>query len=72
MKYKALFAVEIYDIILETQNRVCFERLMQEFDTLFDYTSPKVPTLKLLNISIIQRKYGIIIDQIYHTMKNII
>ena len=45
---------------------------MQEFDNLFDYTFQEGEKLKLLNINIIQSKYGISIDQTDHIMKNII
>ena len=34
--YKYFLAVETYDILIETQNRIFFERLVQEFDTIFD------------------------------------
>ena len=47
-------AVEKYDILLSTQNSIFFERLMQEFDTLFDYTFQEGKQLKSLNINIIQ------------------
>ena len=36
--HKYILAVETDDIILTTENIICFERLTQEFDTLFDYT----------------------------------
>ena len=39
------------------------------FDTIFDYTSQEGSKLKLLNINILQGKYGISIDQTYHIMK---
>ena len=42
---------------------ICFEILTQEFDTLFDYKLQESAKLKLLNITIIQIKYGISIDQ---------
>ena len=51
---------------------IFFVRLFQEFNTLFDYTSPEGPKIKPLNIDIFQNKYGISIDQIDHTMENII
>ena len=57
---------------MKIENGICFERLTQEFDTLFDYTFQEGLKLKLLNIHIIQGKYGISIYQIYHTIKNII
>ena len=57
---------------MATQNRVCFERLTQEFDTLFDYTSREVSKLNLLNVSIIHSKYDISIDQIGHIINNIV
>ena len=44
---------------------------MKEYDTIFDYTFQEVPKLKLLNIIIIQIKYGISIDQTDH-IKNIL
>ena len=70
--YKYLFDVEIYDILIATENIICFERLKQEFDTLFDYTLQEDSKLKLLNINIIQSKSGISIYQTYHIMNNII
>ena len=51
------------------ENRICFERLAQEFDTLFDYNFQEVQKLNLLNISIIQSKYGISIYQTDHIIK---
>ena len=45
---------------------------MQEFGTLFYYTPQEGPKLNLLNINLIQSKYGISIDQIDHITKNII
>ena len=45
---------------------------MQEFYTLFDYNWQEVPKINLLNIKIVQSKYGISIDQKYYIMKNII
>ena len=72
MNYKLLLAVETYDIIMSTQNMICFERLTQEFDTLFDYTLQEGPKLNILNINIIQSGYVISIDQIDHITKNII
>ena len=57
---------------METNNIICFERLTQEFDTLFDYTFQEGSKVKPLNINIIQSKYGINIYQTDHIMKNII
>ena len=53
-------------------NRIFFEILTQEFDSLFEYNFQEGSKLKLLNIKIIQGKYGINIDQTDHIMKNII
>ena len=36
--YKSFLSVETYDILMATENIICFEILTQEFDTLFDYT----------------------------------
>ena len=36
--YKSFLAVEIYGSLLEPYNKIYFEVLMQEFETLFDYT----------------------------------
>ena len=72
MNYKSFIAVETYEILMATQNRICFEILMQEFDTLFGYIFPEGPKLNLLNIRIIQIKYVISIDQGYNIIKNII
>ena len=54
------------------ENRIYFEILTQWFDALFGYTFQEGSKLKLLNINIIQSKYGISIDQTDHIMKNII
>ena len=48
---------------------ICFEILTQEFGTLFEYTFQEVSKIKLLNINIIQSKYGTSIDQTDHIMK---
>ena len=48
---------------------IFFEILTQEFGTIFDYIFQEIPTLKLLNISIIQGKYVISIYQKYHIIK---
>ena len=37
--YKSFIADEIGGIHMATENKICFEILVQEFDTLFDYTS---------------------------------
>ena len=70
--YKSFLAVEIDDILMQIENIIWFERLTQGFDNIFYHTFQEGSKLKLLNINIIQSKYGIIIYQTYHTMKNII
>ena len=72
MHYKSLLAAKTDDILTEAHNRLLFEILMQEIDTLFDYNFQEVPKLKLLNINIIQSEYGISIDQRDHIIKKII
>ena len=57
---------------MTTQNMIFFERLVKEFDTLFDYNFQEGPKLKLFNINIIQSKYGTSIYQTYHIIKNTI
>ena len=42
---------------------------MKESYTFFDHTFQEEPKLNLLNINIIQSKYGISIDQTYQIMK---
>ena len=54
---------------MTTDNRICFERLTQKFDTLFDYSFEEVSKLKLLNINMIKMKYGISIEQKDHIIK---
>ena len=61
--YKSLLAVETDEILMATENIISFERLTQEFDTLFEYTFQEESKLKLPNINIIQCKHVIIIDQ---------
>ena len=60
--YKLFLAVETDDILMETDNIICFEIITQKFDTLFEYTFQEGSKLKLLDINIIQSKYGISID----------
>ena len=36
--YKSFFSVEADDILMATEKITYFERVIQEFDTLFDYT----------------------------------
>ena len=55
---------------METENRVWFKRPAKESDTIFDHNLQEGSKLKVLNINIIQSKYGIIIDQKYHIMIN--
>ena len=69
--YKSLLAVETDGIIMSTENRLCFEILTQEFDTMFEYTSQTGLKLKLFNIKIIQSKYDISFDQTDHIMKKL-
>ena len=69
---KYLLAVETDEIIMATENIICFEILTQEFYTIFEYNFQEVSKLKLLNINMIQSKYRISIDQTEHIMKNII
>ena len=57
---------------MTTENKICFERLTQEFDTLFCHNFQEGTKLKLLNINTIKSKYGISIDQTDHIMKNTI
>ena len=57
---------------MATDNKICFEKLTQEFDTLFVYNFQEGSKLKLLNIKIIKSKYGISIEQTDHIMKNIV
>ena len=54
--YKYFISVETNDIIIltATHNMIYFERPMQEFDTLFDYTFQEGPKLNLLHIKIIK------------------
>ena len=54
------------------ENIIYFERLTQEFDTIFDHNFQEVSKLKLVNIKMIQSKYGISIDQTDHIIRNII
>ena len=63
--------METYEILLATHNTIFFEILVQEFDTLFEYNFQEGPKLNLLNINIIQEKYGISIDQTDYSMKKL-
>ena len=55
---------------METHNQICFEIIMQELDSLFDYTSQEDKRLKLLNIDIIKSEHGISIYHTYHIINN--
>ena len=57
---------------MESQNRIVFERLIQEFHTLFDYTFLERRKLKFFSITIIQSEHGISIYQTDYIIKNII
>ena len=70
--YKSIIAVDTENNLMETNNKVYFERLTKAFDILSYYNFQEGPKLNLLNISTIQSKHGIIIDQTYHTINNII
>ena len=54
---------------METHNSISFERLLQEFDSVFEYNFQEWKKLKFLNINITQSEYGISIYQTYHTIK---
>ena len=51
---------------MATYNIIFLEILLQEFDTIFDFTPPEGPELNLLNINIILVSYGIRIYQTDH------
>ena len=53
---------------MATQNIICFERLLQEFDTIFDYKFQEGPKLKI-SILKTQSEYGISIYQTDHIIK---
>ena len=72
MNYKSFLEVDTDDIIVETQNMICFERLMQEFDSIFGYTLQEGQKLELFKIIIIQSEHGISIDQKGNIIKNTI
>ena len=54
------------------ENRIRLKTRTKKFETLFDYTFQEGQKLNLLNINIIQSKYGISIDQTDLSIKNII
>ena len=43
--YKSFLAVITDDILMETEDRIYFKILRQEFDTLFDHTFKELPNL---------------------------
>ena len=57
---------------METHNRILFERMMQELDTLIEYTLHEGDKLKLLMINTSQSEYGIITDYTDYIINNII
>ena len=54
MNYKSFLSIETDDILVATYNRIFFEILMQEFDTIFYHAFLEGPKLKLLNINMIK------------------
>ena len=52
--YEHFIDVDSDDILMETHNRACFDRLMQELYITFYYSLQEGPELKLLNINLIQ------------------
>ena len=70
--YKIIIAVETDDILMATQNIICFETLTKDVDTSFDCGIQEGTNIKLHNISILQIEYGISIYKAYHIIKNII
>ena len=67
-----MLSVETENIIVATQNRIFFARPTKEFDTLFYCNFQQGEKLKPLNSNIINNEDGIIIDQTYHIINNII
>ena len=70
--YEYFSSVETYDILMATQNSILFEIMIQEFDTLFDYTFQERPKINHPNINIVQSEHGISTDHTDHIIKNII
>ena len=70
--YKSFLVVDTYIILMATHNRIFFEKLIQEYDTLFGYTPQEGPKINLLNITMIQSEHRISIDQTDHIINNII
>ena len=56
---------------MATQNMIFLERIMHEFDTLFDYIFQEGPNLNIININIIKSECGVSIDQTDHIIKKI-
>ena len=72
VSYNAIICLATDDIILFTDNIICFQRLQIEFNPIFEYSIQNHSVLTFLNIHIIQSNYGIIIDQTKHIISNII
>ena len=64
--------VETDEILAATKNRIFFEILMQEFDSLFYYKSQEGPKLNLININSIHREHVVSIYQKGHILSNTI
>ena len=70
--FKSFLAVDTYDLLVATQNRIFLERLIKEFDNMFYYNSQEGAKLKLLNITIILSEHAISIGQTNHIINEII
>ena len=57
---------------MTTKNRIFFERLTNEYDIKFDYTSQEGLKLNILNPTIIKSEHSLRIDQIDYIINNII
>ena len=57
---------------MTTKNRIFFERLTNEYNIIFDYTSQEGLKLNILNPTIIKSEHSLRIDQIDYIINNII
>lgn len=72
INHKAIICLATDDILIFTNNIICYQRIRMSFDPLFDYSYQQGPLLKFLNMRIIQSNHGISIDQTNHIQKNIL
>lgn len=70
--YTSIIFLETDYMLMITQNKIFFDRLLLAFDPIFKYIIQKGNYIKFLNLCIIKSHYGLRIDKTQHIISNIL